>query len=133
VGIGIDLSSFVESIYKNYSSRAALYAFNNQGEITGSPNINLITNRVRLDKELADTGEEILVKAKSGETQFFKVPEGVAALTAVPSLNWYITAILPFAPEDILNSGIMLLFLEIMALIAVVLVILYIFVARNFN
>jgi len=131
VGAGIDLSGFVESIYKNYSNRAALYLFNDQGEITGSSNINLITNRITLDKTLADAGAQILARAKSNETQFFKVPKGIAALTYVPSLNWHITAVLHITRTDIMNSDMIVLFLMMMAFIAIILIVSYIFVARD--
>jgi methyl-accepting chemotaxis protein len=129
VGTSIDLTEFVNNIYQNYKGGAALYLFNDLGEITGSKDVNLITNKTKLDKALGDTGKNILDKAKSNKLQYFNVPEGVAALTHVPSLSWHITAILPLTIFDALNSGMTILFLLMMAAIAAILIISYIFIS----
>jgi len=129
VGTSIDLTEFVNNIYRNYKGGAALYLFNDAGEITGSKDVNLITNKTTLDKALGDTGKNILNRAKSGELQYFNVPEGVATLTHVPSLNWHITAILPLTVFNALNSGMTILFLLMMAAIAAIFIISYIFIS----
>jgi methyl-accepting chemotaxis protein len=131
VGTGIDLTEFVNSIYKNYKGGADLYIFNDLGEITGSRDVNHITNKTTLDKVLAGTGKEIIDRAKSGETQFFNVPEGVAAIIKVPSLNWNITAILPITIADTLNSSMTILFIVMMAVIAVIFIISYVFISST--
>jgi len=81
-----------------------------------------------MDKALGDIGKEILTRAKSNENQFFNVPGGVASLTRVPSLNWHIAAILPLTMASALNSGMTILFLVMMAVIAVIFVISYLFI-----
>jgi len=129
VGTGIDLTEFVNNIYQNYKGGATLYLFNEMGEITGSRDVKLITNKTKLDKALGDTGADILEKAKSNKSCFFTVPEGVATLIPVPSLNWHITAILPLTMADALRSGMTLLFLLMMAAIAVILIISYLFIS----
>jgi methyl-accepting chemotaxis protein len=128
VGTGIDLTEFVNNIYENYKGNAALYIFNDLGEITGSKDVNLITNKITLDKAIGDTGKEILDRTKSGKTQFFNVPGGVAAIINVPSINWHIAAILPITIADTLNSGMTVLFMVMMAVIAAIFVISYIFI-----
>jgi methyl-accepting chemotaxis protein len=129
VGTGIDLTEFINIIYQNYTGNADLYIFNDLGEITGSRDLNLITNKTTLDKAIGDTGLEILKKAKSGETQFFIVPEGVAVLVDVPSLNWHITAILPLTVADALKGSMTILFIVMMAAIFIILIISYIFIS----
>jgi len=129
VGTGIDLTEFINNIYKDYKGGATLYLFNDMGEITGSKDIKLVTDKTTLDKALGDTGSKILEKVKSGEFNFFNVHEGVATLTHVPSLNWYITAILPLTMSNALNSGMTLLFLVMMAAIAGILIISYVFIS----
>jgi methyl-accepting chemotaxis protein len=128
VGTGIDLTKFINNIYQNYKGSADLYLFNDLGEITGSRNVDLVTNKTKLDKAVGDTGAEILARAKSGNTQFFSIPEGVAVVTGVPSLNWHITAVLPLTVTDSLNNGMTVLFLVMMAAIAAVFVISFIFI-----
>jgi len=73
VGTGIDLTEFVNNIYQHYKGNADLYLFDNLGEITGSKDVNLITNKTTLDKALGDTGKKILKKAESNEDLFFYV------------------------------------------------------------
>ena len=128
VGTGIDLTEFVNDIYKNYKGGATLYLFNDMGEITGSQDVKLITDKTTLDKVLGDTGAEILNRAKSGDNQFFNVPGGVATLTNLPSLNWHITAILPLTLANALSSSTTILFLVMMAAIAVILIISFLFI-----
>jgi methyl-accepting chemotaxis protein len=129
VGTGIDLTEFVNNIYQNYKGSADLYLFNDLGEITGSKNVSLVTNKTTLDKALGDTGKEFLEKVKSNKNLFFSVPKGVAALVNVPSLNWHIAAILPITLADALNSGMTILFLVMMAVIAAIFVISYLFIS----
>jgi methyl-accepting chemotaxis protein len=128
VGTGIDLTEFVNSIFQNYTGGADLYFFNDFGEITGSRDVKLVSNKTMLDKALGDIGKEILTRAKSNENQFFNVPGGVASLTRVPSLNWHIAAILPLTMASALNSGMTILFLVMMAVIAAIFVISYLFI-----
>ncbi|WP_461247007.1 methyl-accepting chemotaxis protein [Treponema sp. R6D11] len=128
LGTGIDLTVFINSIYQNYKGAATLYLFNDLGEITGSKDVNLVTNKTTLDKAIGDTGKKLLEKAKNAESQYFTVPEGVATITGVPSLNWHIAAILPLKMTDALRSGMTILFLLMMAAIAVILVISYVFI-----
>jgi methyl-accepting chemotaxis protein len=131
VGTGIDITEFINNIYKNYKGGADLYIFNELNEITGSKDLNLVTNKTTLDKALGDTGVEILKKIKSNsESLFFTTPEGVATITNVPSLNWHIAAILPLTIADALNSGMTLLFIVVMAAIAGILIISYIFISN---
>jgi methyl-accepting chemotaxis protein len=130
VGTGIDLTEFVNNVYQNYKGNAVLYLFNDLGEITGSKDVALVTNKTKLDKALGDTGKEILERAKSGKSQFFHIPQGVATLTSVPSLNWYITAILHLTIADALGSSRMtILFLLMMTVIAAILIISFIFIS----
>jgi methyl-accepting chemotaxis protein len=99
VGTGIDLSGFLNDIYRNYSGGADLYFFNSWGEITGARDLSLIANKTTLDRHLGNTGEEILARVnelKPGETQYFTASGGgEVALGEVPALEWYITAVLP--------------------------------------
>jgi len=129
VGTGIDLTEFVNNVYQNYKGNAALYLFNELGEITGSRDVNQVTNKMTLDKALGETGSEILKRTSSDESQFFNVDEGVAALVSVPTLNWHIAAILPLEIKDALKGNMTILFLLMMAVIAVILVISFIFLS----
>jgi methyl-accepting chemotaxis protein len=128
LGTGIDLTEFIDNIYRNYKGGASLYLFNEFGEVTGSKDVKMVTNKMKLDKAIGDTGALILEKAKSSESQNFTVPEGVAAIISVPSLNWHIAAILPLTVKDSLNGGMTMLFLLMMAAIVVILIISFFFI-----
>jgi methyl-accepting chemotaxis protein len=99
VGTGIDLSGFLNDIYRNYSGGADLYFFNSWGEITGARDVGLIANKTTLDRHLGNTGEEILARVrevKPVQTQYFTASGGgEVALTEVPVLDWYIIAVIP--------------------------------------
>ncbi|MDR0475299.1 MAG: methyl-accepting chemotaxis protein [Treponema sp.] len=131
VGTGIDLSDFVDNIYRNYTNRAALYFFNDLHEITGSRDVNLITSKATLDNALGDTGAEILTRVKAlkhDETLFFNAADGVVAVAKVPALGWYITAVLPLTFTDALDNGMTVLFMVMMAVIAAIFIIFYLFI-----
>jgi len=129
VGTSINLTEFVNNIYQGYSGNAALYIFNEAGEITGSKDVNQVTNKTTLDKALGETGSEILKRAKSGKLEYFNVSGGVATLTYTPSVNWYITAILPITMINVLNSNMTALFLVMIAVIAVIFVVSFVFIS----
>jgi methyl-accepting chemotaxis protein len=137
VGTGIDLSDFVNAIYQNYTGDAVLYFFNNLGEITGAKdNMNLITEKVTIDKYLNNTDDEIFSMAKGlthGEFISFNMAGGVAAMGEIPALDWYIFAILPVTLLGSLNSAMTVIFLAMMAIIALIFIIFYFFIIWLLN
>jgi len=125
VGTGIDISNFVDAIYRNYSGKAELYFFNTLNEVTGSRNLSHVTDKVTLDKVLGSTGEEILAAAKrlkSGEIKNFSSPNGEVAVGNIPALDWYIAAIHPVSIVNIFSNTMTVVFLLMMAVIAVIFV-----------
>ena len=125
VGTGIDLSEFVDSIFRNFTNKGALYFFNSAGEITGAKDTNLIANKVTLDNELSETGSEIL--AWIGNTpsgiQTFSGRDGEIAVGPIPALSWYVAAVQTISLRDYLNTIMTVLFLAMMGLILVIFVI----------
>jgi len=133
LGTGIDLTSFVDSIYQNYHGRAALYFFNAEGEITGARDSSLVANKVSLDYVHRDMGKDILAMAISlnaGEFKYFEAREGIIGIGTVPTLGWYITAIKSNGITAILDSSMTLLFLAMMAAIAIIFIIFNVFIVR---
>ncbi|MDR0320639.1 MAG: methyl-accepting chemotaxis protein [Treponema sp.] len=143
LGTGINLSAFIDSIYKNYSGKATLYFFNMEGEITGAKDIKLVTEKVKLDKVPSlgytggedgekTTGELIFEKSKeikNGQSVFFSTPIGEVAICEIPSLNWYIAAVHHVGILDAIISTMTLLFLAMMAVIAIIFIIFYIYIS----
>jgi len=135
VGAGIDLTYYIDSIYKNYSGNALLYFFNIAGEITGASDISLTKEKIHLTQELNETGEEILnsiEKLIKDEIIYFntKNEDGVAALGAIPSLGWYITAFHHYGFAEELRTGMTFLFLVMMTVILTILAVFNVFVTK---
>ncbi|MCL2721276.1 MAG: methyl-accepting chemotaxis protein [Treponema sp.] len=133
VGSGIILTDFVESIYKSYTGSAALYLFNEEGEITGAKDSKLVADKVTMQNELGERGAEIFSKAVSLKTDEFinyEIPGGVIAIGRVPALGWYIAAIQPVGVIDILGSNMTFLFLLLMAVIALIFFAFYVYISR---
>ncbi|MCL2761925.1 MAG: methyl-accepting chemotaxis protein [Treponema sp.] len=131
VGTGIDLSNFVDTIYRNYTGNAELYFFNAFNEITGARDINLITNKVTIDKRFGSTGEEILARTKNlkvGEVKSFNTSEGEVALGHVSALDWYIIAVYPLTMVDVLKGSMTVLFVSMIVVIAAIFVTFYLFI-----
>ncbi|MCL1911264.1 MAG: GGDEF domain-containing protein [Leptospirales bacterium] len=133
LGTGINLPNFINAIYQSYSETAELYFFNAAGEITGARDIDLIVNKVNINKELGQTGEEILARInnlKTGEIEYFETKnmKGVTALGSIPTLDWYVIAVLRFTVRDSLRTGMTVLFAVMMTVILLVFVVFNIFV-----
>jgi len=135
VGTGIYVSDFVNKIYANYSENNDLYFFNILGEITGAKNINLVKNKINIKDELGGIGAEIFAKINelaSDEILSFDIrqEDGIAALGAVPALDWYITSYNIFEIEETLHTGITYLFISMLGLIFTIIIIVNIFVIK---
>jgi len=126
LGTGIDLSAFIDSIYRGYTGRVELYFFNDLGEITGARDARLVADKVTLDNILSYTGPEILswVRAHPPDAiRAFSGPEGEIVAAPVATLGWYAVAVQPHSLADYLNTSMTALFLVMMGLIAVIFVI----------
>jgi len=123
LGASVDLTSFMNSVYKNYSGTAALYFFNSAGEITGAANSALAANKISIDGFLGGIGAELKSSSKyiySDQIHVFTIKNEAVALGIVPALNWYIAAIQPFDIKDYLSVNAILAFLAAMLTIAFV-------------
>jgi len=132
VGTGIDLSSFVNSIYKGDHGNAKLYFFNKVGEITGAENVRLITAKKNINEELIHIDDDILEKANSlkpGEVRTFGVSNGKAAIISIPMLEWYAIAVLPDSIDDF-KTALTVFFLSGILGILFILIVICIFVFK---
>ena len=131
-GTGIEISEFINTVYREYTGRADIYFFNGEGEITGAKNVALVSSKKKINDELYDTGLDIIGHAKnlnSGETLTFDSPIGKIALGTLPLLEWYSIAILPDSIDDY-NSAMTVLFFAMLMVVALVFVIFNVFIAR---
>ena len=132
LGTGVNITTFVDSIYTNYSGRASLYFFNSAGEITGAEDIELVTSKVNVSSEFGDTGFVIydqMGKLQDNEIITIDSSLGKVALGGIPLLEWYILAIIPDSIDDY-NTSITWLFLLVIVIMIVVFIIFNIFIAN---
>jgi diguanylate cyclase (GGDEF)-like protein len=126
LGTGVDVSEFVDFVYRGRSDGSYLLFFNKSGEITGAKDKHLVVNKTSLEKGFGKTGAIIfsmLESLKGEETQYFNVPGGLAALAAIPEFDWYVCAILPVEQMEALKTPMTVLFATMMAVIAAVFII----------
>jgi len=125
VGIGINLSGFVNAIYKKYSGTAGIYFFNAAGEITGAKDISLVEKKVNIKDELKFIKGEItsaMEELESDGIKFFETKgiRGAAVIGNIPSLDWYIAAVQRLTVFDSLKTGMTVLFAALMLVIFLV-------------
>jgi diguanylate cyclase (GGDEF)-like protein len=133
VGTGINLSDFVDAIYKNYRGSAELYFFNSAWEITGADNVGLVENKVNITGALGPIGWKISAMTnglRSGEIKYTWIKDNkqIAAIGLIPALDWYIIAVRSFSMSDSLQTGMTALFGVMMTVIFSVFVVFNIFV-----
>ena len=135
LGTGINLSNFIDEIYRSYSGTSDLYFFNINGEITGAKNIDLASEKITIDNELGSIGSEILansrfIKDDEIRTLDTKSKESVVVFGAIPDLEWYIAAIHNFRIGDELRTGMTFLFIIMMTVILSIMIVINIFISR---
>jgi len=133
LGTGIDLTSFIDSIYAGYKGKADLYLFNSEWEITGASDSSLITKKENINHHLGDIGEAItdyITTVKKNDFESFEISGGVVAVGKVPALDWYICAIQHVGTIEILGTSMTFLFLAMIAVVAVIFVIFYIYISQ---
>ncbi|GHV70887.1 methyl-accepting chemotaxis protein [Spirochaetia bacterium] len=132
LGTGINISTFIASIYQNYSGKAALYLFNAAGEITGARDAKLVESKRQIADELGARGAEIVSAAEKlpagGGITVFNSAGGVTAVASVPALDWYITTILPLGTADYLNSPMTFFFAAVLIIVIVIFIIFNLFI-----
>jgi len=135
VGTGFDLSAFIDMLYQGQETKADIYYFNREGEITGARNIKLVVEKKQIEEILGDNGASILSVAstlKPGETRSYDSKYGLISITSVPALNWYSIAVLPntLSLDDYKNSMTALFFVTFVLILFIV--ILFNFVVFKF-
>jgi len=131
VGSGIEISAFIDTIYRSYTGKADIYFFNAAGEITGARDVALASAKRNIDETLGDSGINILAGAKKlrpDETVTLDSSLGKIALGTLPLLEWYSAAVLPDSIGDY-NSAMLVLFLVMLVILALVVITFNIFIA----
>ncbi|MDR2965795.1 MAG: response regulator [Treponema sp.] len=132
LGTGIDISTYLDMINKEYYGELDIYFFNSAGEITGAKNAALVANKINIEEEFSLYGKNIVTFAKSlqpGETITMDTPLGEIALGTVPLLEWHSAAVMPYRLKDYYTT-MTALFIIMLMVIAVIFFIFNIFIAK---
>jgi len=140
VGTGINVSDFINAIhYNNSETEDELFFFNAAGDIIKAKDIYLVEKKANIADVLGVIGDEILDRAKgikTGEIGYFKAKDKrqIIAITsipisAIPALNWYITALRPVTAIGFLKTGMTVLFGIMIAVILFVFIFFNIFIS----
>ncbi|MDR2483237.1 MAG: methyl-accepting chemotaxis protein, partial [Treponema sp.] len=132
-GTGVDLSAFIDSLYREYTGGGSLYFFNDAGEITGAQDSSLAAQKKNIAAELGKTGAEIFSRAEKlapGGSVSFISPLGASAVGEVPALGWYIAVVSPLTIADYLYTPMTFIFLAMIAVIIFIFIVFNSFVSR---
>jgi signal transduction histidine kinase/DNA-binding response OmpR family regulator len=130
VGSGIEISTFIDTIYRDHTGKEDIYFFNAAGEITGARDVALAETKQNID-QILNGGVSILANAKNlkpGETMALDSSLGKIAIGTLPLLEWYSAAILSDSMDDY-NSAMLALFLVMLIVLALVFIIFNVFIA----
>ncbi len=136
VGTSINLTEFVDSIFRGYTGEADIYLFNNLYEVTGARDVNLVSNKIPIEEALGELGAEIVNTAKklqSGSIASFDIPGGEVSIAHIPSLDWYISAVQMITIADIFSNSMTAVFLLMMAVIAAIFIVFLVLVSVLLN
>jgi len=132
VGTGIELSAFIDIIYGNISESTELYFFISNGWIYGARDVSLIMDRVGINDVLHEMEIDILAAALNLETlekQIFDAPNRIAAVGAIPLLDWYYVAVVTYGVADY-DTAMTALFFAVLVLILFIIIIFNIFISK---
>ena len=129
LGIGVNLSDFVNAIYENYVGGAELYFFNVFGEVTGAKDVDLVAAKVQIDDIFNNGIMDIARNLEPGSTYAYHSNAGAVAVGTVPALEWYTVAFLPDSIEDY-YTAMTGLFLVVLVLILFIIIIFNIVISK---
>jgi len=135
LGAGIDITAFINAVYKNYKGDIGLYFFNGLGEITGARDVALITAKKKIEDQFGSVGSEIIAITKNlkpGKTQIISTAMGEIGVSAIPTFGWYALAIAPNSINDY-KTAMTWLFLSMLFIMAFMLVVFNIFISKLFK
>jgi len=131
VGTGFELTGFINSIYRDEMGRIDFYLINREGEITGAKDIDPVKEKIKINDELAELKVDIMADIAELEPEglsIYDYPGGKIGLSHLPLLDWYSVAVFPDSIADY-YSAVTVLFLVVIAVIAISFVVFNIFIA----
>jgi len=131
VGTGLDLSEFVHALFSDVDGRREFYFFNNDGEITGARDIELISSKRKINDKITSVSGGVLAVAKSlepGETRALALQHGNLVIGTIPQLKWYSIVFMPDSIEDY-KTSMTVLFLVVLVVMLLIFIIFNVFIS----
>jgi signal transduction histidine kinase/diacylglycerol kinase family enzyme/DNA-binding response OmpR family regulator len=132
LGTGMELSRFIDTIFKDIPPKVEIYFFNGRGEIYGARDIKLVEEKRQIEDIMPGKNAGFFEKARNlspGEIQTFNVPKGKIAVGSLPVLEWYSAAFIPDSIEDYKNT-MTVLFIVVLILISLIFLVFNLFISR---
>jgi signal transduction histidine kinase/CheY-like chemotaxis protein len=136
LGTGIDLTEFVNSVYIDLEPGIELYLFNALNEITVAHDPSLAFEKKSIVDHLGEAGKTIVeAAARQGapDIQIITLDNTRCAVSAIPLLNWYITAFVPFNANAVFDPAMATFFVILMGMVLVIFIASNVFVASIQN
>lgn len=94
IGTGVPLSTFVSSLYEDLDPKYMMYMYNNDLEIVGAKNTELIGQHMSLydyiDGGVAEEIQKIMENKNRSELERIRTQNGVYYVCSIPDLGWNI-------------------------------------------
>jgi signal transduction histidine kinase/CheY-like chemotaxis protein len=133
VGTGIDITGFINSMYRDLDTGVELYLFNAFNEITVARDQSLVLDKKDIIDHLGSAGESIVEEAQwvhsSEDIRIITFDDVIYAVSSVPIMNWYIVAFMPAAAEVTYDSVLTNFFMILLALVLVIFIVSNVFAA----
>ena len=114
IGTGIQLSDFIDTMYKNLSGNVTMYLYNTKKEVTGSASLEHLENTTEIYTLLPDLKKADITK---DEKQFFSHGGKVYQIMPVPEIGWFIVLSTSFNSKQlIINMAIPVAFILLIVL-----------------
>ena len=120
-GTGVELTDFVQSMYKTLDSGVTMYMYNSNNEISASTDLNDLEKKVLITTALPD-----LKKAKNllpNKAVSISTLRGEYLIAPIESLRWELVLFKPLTPKAFLENA--LVPFSIVVIVAALLLILY--------
>ncbi|GHU27564.1 hypothetical protein AGMMS50256_07690 [Betaproteobacteria bacterium] len=134
VGTGVNLTSFINSVYKTDDDSITLYLFNAFNEITVAKDFDLVLIKANIASYLGNTPDRVIDAAhrlNDLEITSFIHGNAMYAVSSIPQLNWYLVVSIPINFVTLFDPMLTAVFIVMLLLILLVIVAFNIFLSRT--
>ncbi|GHU04645.1 hypothetical protein FACS1894158_05370 [Betaproteobacteria bacterium] len=133
LGAGVNLTSFIESVYKTDDDSITLFLFNSSNQITVARDSKLAVNKANLADHLGDAFSRVLNavrRQRDLDTTFFTHGGAMYVVSPIPQMDWYLVASIPISFATLIDPMLGAVFIAILALILLAIIAFNIYLSR---